>query len=154
MRATVILVTIIFGSLLVSCIAPGEAFKPYRESDAATITDGFTSHGLLTYSNYELFSVDEKRVQKPLAGIPTRRLQPGARKLVIYVSFDRGKGAYEAFVPAVVELKPSTAYVLAGDVVGEGVEVWLVEKATGQRASDKFSASTKRRMDMMIPLIM
>jgi hypothetical protein len=116
------------------------------------VKDGSVSHGLLTYSHYELYSVDEKLVQEPLAGIPTRRLQPGIRKLVIYANFDRGKGAHAALVPLTVDLKPSTEYVIAGDVVGTEVEVWLVEKATGEQASETSKATYSRQGEMMIPI--
>ena len=146
MNAFKVSLSALISVMLTACASTsGSSFSPSESASSASVKAYWNRESLSVWEGYELLSVDNKFISYGMFLDPTTattKIEPGQRKIVISVRFNKGYGTgpFEALVPMDVELKPTVQYQLKGMTTGTTVEAWLELASTGEKASNVYTA--------------
>jgi hypothetical protein len=132
---------------LAGCATTDSASPTQRpEPNGTSITGRFHRDTVMTWQRYGLESVDGKKVEFGFlsdAYTTPVDVEAGRRKLVVTALFNKDSKQYSATVAMDVDLKPSVKYTINAAVSGKYIDAWLDIAATGERATEKFTAVCK-----------
>ncbi|WP_386066557.1 hypothetical protein ACFJIW_18775 [Tahibacter sp. UC22_41] len=119
--------------------ATATKFRQSKLDSPAVLEESRQRSAFLVWQDVQVFSIDGKVAD---AGFLTPqgggrfKIDPGMRHIVANVRFNQGSGVFEGKAVIDVDLRSATTYTLAGKVVDAEVQVWVVEKKTGQAVSE------------------
>lgn len=105
----------------------------------AVLEETWQRSALQDWQAVEVTSIDGKFASAGfLAGHGSGRFKvdPGMRRIVANVRFNKGAGVFEGKAVIEADLQPGTTYRMSGKVVDAEVHAWITEKATGQAVSE------------------
>jgi len=123
---------------LAGCATPDRRtyVTPGKEADSASLSATSRRESLMSFEHYRLLALDDGFHPRSAADVV--KVDPGARRTVVIVTFRNGFGTHvhDAVVSVNALLEKGGSYAINGKVEGVTVRAWVEETPSGRLVSN------------------